>query len=111
MKTPKSLKKLMELLKPLKNNIQMMALFGSYARGDYHKDSDIDVLVVSKSRDYKLREKIVEAVDRSMEEVDYNELISPIIMDVKHFGEIKKLNTDLYHFLNKEGKILWQAKT
>jgi predicted nucleotidyltransferase len=110
MKIPKSLKNFLDAIRLLKDKIYMVALFGSYARGDYDKDSDIDILVVSKSHDYKLRERIVELIEKSMEAVGYKEMLSPIIMDVQHFNKIKKSNTDLYYFLNKEGKILWQAK-
>ena len=88
----------------------MVVLFGSYARGDYDKDSDIDILVVAKSHTYKIRDKIIELVDRSMEAVDYKEMLSPIIMDTRHFDKIKKNNTDLFYFLQKEGEILWQEK-
>ena len=88
----------------------MVALFGSYAGGDYSKDSDIDVLVVSKSHDYALRKKIVELTDRAMEAVGYKEMLSPILMDLRHFNKIKNVNTDLYYFLNRDGAVLWQTK-
>lgn len=110
-KYPKSLREFVDLLQPYHKNLSLISLFGSYARGDWDKDSDIDVLVVSQSNDYKFRDKIYELVDKAMRAVDYDELLSPIIMDLQHYKKIKKRNSDLYYFINKEGKVLWQKKT
>jgi predicted nucleotidyltransferase len=110
MKKPTSLNNFLKAIKPLKRRLRMVALFGSYARGDYDRNSDIDILVVANSHDDKIREKIIELVDESMEATDYEEMLSPIIMDVRHFEKIKNNNTDLFYFLHKEGEILWQAK-
>lgn len=108
---PKSLRQFVDLLQPYQKNISLISLFGSYARGDWDKDSDIDVLVVSQSNDYKFRDKIFKLVDQAMASVGYNELLSPIIMDVNHFNKMKRNNSDFYYFLNKEGKVLWQKTT
>lgn len=29
------------------NNLQSMILYGSYARGDYSEDSDIDIMIIA----------------------------------------------------------------
>jgi len=42
----------------LGDNFVEMILFGSYARGDYREDSDVDVLIVVKEKN-KSVEKIV----------------------------------------------------
>ena len=42
-----------ELKQSLKNDLAEVILFGSYARGDYNDDSDVDVAVLTNSaRDY-----------------------------------------------------------
>ena len=73
------------------DNIVRIILFGSVARGDDRKDSDIDILIVS---DYW------EEIDSIITDVvgdivfDQQELISPHIMSVDRFN-----NTKDYSFL------------
>lgn len=68
------------------DKIFRIILFGSVARGDDGKDSDIDILIVS---DYW------EEIDSVITEVvgdivfDYQELISPHIMSVDIFNNAK----------------------
>ncbi len=68
------------------DKIFRIILFGSVARGDDGKDSDIDILIVS---DYW------EEIDSVITEVvgdivfDYQELISPHIMSVDRFNNAK----------------------
>ena len=109
MKKLRSINEFLSKIRPYKRGIYLIELFGSYARGNYKADSDIDLLVVLKNQG--LRDKLLETIDSAMEAADYQELLSPVIMDVRHFKKIKKLNSDFYYFLNKEGKTLWQAKT
>ena len=45
-------KRFAELLKSKKFPLAAVYLFGSYARGNFHKWSDIDIAVVSKSKKY-----------------------------------------------------------
>lgn len=105
----KSVKEFLKRIKPLQEGLYLIELFGSYARGDYNSNSDIDLLVVLKNR--KLREKMLEAADSAMRAVEYRELLSPVIMDTKHYRKIKNFNSDFFYFIKKEGKILWKAKT
>jgi len=106
MTKPKSINEFLRNIRPYQKGIHLIELFGSYARGDYHPGSDIDLLVVVKNN--KMRDKLFEAVDSSMGAVGYNELLSPLIMDLPHYQKIKKLNTDFYYYLSKEGKVLWE---
>jgi uncharacterized protein len=78
-------------------------LFGSYARGDNHLESDIDLLVVlrnfegSKYKDYdKIVNKIVEF------DIKYNIILST------HFTKDKFLTSPLplYSEIRKEGKTI-----
>lgn len=108
MREPGSIQEFLKRIKPYQKGVYLVGLFGSYARGDYKPDSDIDLLVVLK--DQKLRDKLLEAADRAMEAVDYEELLSPVVMNLKHYRKIKALNSDFYYFLEKEGKILWRSK-
>ena len=73
------------------DNIVRIILFGSVARGDDGKDSDIDILIVS---DYweEIDSIITDVVGDIV--LDQQELISPHIMSVERFN-----NTKDYSFL------------
>ena len=63
-----------------RNDVEFAGIFGSYARGDYDAESDIDVLVVLK--DYK---QYGREIDRTGElicsmSLDYGVTVSPIFM-------------------------------
>ena len=76
-------------------------LYGSYARGDYHEESDIDILIVSPNAD-DLRYKINRiAVDIILEK---DEVISPHLMTEEHFNKTRN-NSFLTNVLN-EGVVL-----
>ncbi|MCB1179621.1 MAG: nucleotidyltransferase domain-containing protein [Leptospiraceae bacterium] len=46
-------------------------LFGSKARGDYHKESDIDILITLKDYDWKLGDEIRRIGYELDEDIDY----------------------------------------
>ena len=50
------------VIKRFGDEIEKIILFGSVARGDYNKDSDIDVLVVVKEDPFKMQRMISEIV-------------------------------------------------
>ena len=83
------------------DKIVRIILFGSVARGDDGKDSDIDILIVS---DYweEIDSIITDVVGDIV--LDQQELISPHIMSVERFN-----NTKDYSFLTnvlQEGVVL-----
>ncbi len=83
------------------DKIVRIILFGSVARGDDGKDSDIDILIVS---DYweEIDSIITDVVGDIV--LDQQELISPHIMSVERFN-----NTKDYSFLTnvlEEGVVL-----
>ena len=83
------------------DKIVRIILFGSVARGDDGKDSDIDILIVS---DY--RNEIWENIEDVIGEIvlEKQELISVHIMDTERFNVSKD-----YSFLSNvlaEGKVL-----
>ena len=78
-----------------------IVLFGSYAKGSYHIDSDIDIAVILKDYDnlmniqlelMKLRRKIDSRIEpHPIKESDFNEG-SPLINEIKKYGEIININ-------------------
>lgn len=83
------------------NKIKEIKIFGSTARGKDSFDSDIDVFILVDEKDDKLLEKIIEISSDIC--IKYGVLISSKIFSVKHWNELKKLNTLLYKNIEKEG--------
>ena len=62
----------------LKDKLDRVILFGSYARGDYDEESDVDILILVKEMPtLKEKEKIIKIASRYS--LKYDILISPII--------------------------------
>ena len=82
-------------------DITLIMLFGSVARGEDTEESDIDILIVSPNAD-DLRYKINRiAVDIILEK---DEVISPHLMTEEHFNKTRN-NPFLTNVLN-EGVVL-----
>lgn len=80
-----------------------IVLYGSYARGDYEKDSDIDVAAIVKGERMRLQEKLKKVWDISSDlEIEYETIVSPTVIP---FEEYEKYKNDLPYYRNiqKEG--------
>ncbi len=97
---------LQRLLEGLKKHFKLVSLvvFGSVARGDARRDSDLDILVVADDlpEDRFLRfklfeeaEKEVEPVLRRLREEGYFIFLSPIIKSRKEASKISPLYLDM----------------
>lgn len=95
----------------IESKIVSVFLYGSYARGDYNKHSDIDILIVVKNLDKLAENKILDACEDALSLIDYNELLVPYIISTKHYEKMKKLKTDFFRNLKRESKSLWKKKT
>ena len=60
-----------ELIARFPEKIVTVLVYGSKARGDYHDESDIDVLVISKESDWKFTDRVREIGYALDEEIDY----------------------------------------
>ena len=62
-------------------------LYGSYARGDYREDSDIDIMVLVDMDDEEIRRKGETLSHLTYEYNDTNDiLIMPIVVNINHFN-------------------------
>ena len=57
-----ALRKFLEAIRPVRNEIAALYLFGSRARGDWRPDSDFDVLVIVPERKQALKDRQYDAV-------------------------------------------------
>ena len=71
-----------EIKNILKNNLVSIILFGSYARGDFTVNSDIDILVIIEDTEVDYRERINDFLDK-IDGLTLPFLVSPIILTKK----------------------------
>jgi len=91
-----------------KNNpVKMLKLFGSKARGDDKRGSDIDLFVLSedekKARDflYDISEKILEK---------YNAVMSFIVYSSERYYEHRMRGSLFIRQIEREGSLIWKRK-
>lgn len=88
-------KVLNEFVKRIKKDygdkIEKIILFGSYARGEAKEGSDIDVLIITKDEDFRVRKKIVGiAFDLLLETMEY---ISPKVISRGDYEKLINIKT------------------
>ena len=91
-----------EFAKTIKSDdIKLIMLFGSVARGEDTEESDIDILIVSPNADdlrYKINRIVVDII------LEKDEVISPHLMTEEHFNKTRN-NPFLTNVLN-EGVVI-----
>ena len=56
-------------------------LYGSYARGDYDENSDVDIAAIVKGNREELQENLKHIWERSQElELEYETILSPVVI-------------------------------
>ena len=82
-----------------------IVLYGSYARGDNSKNSDIDILILIDKE--KISPKDAERVSYPLYDIEFEtgRIISPLILTKKSW-ETKHRITPFYQNVRKEGVIL-----
>lgn len=83
------------------DNIKQVLLFGSKARGDFHKESDIDIFVLVGKSDSAIRKKIASLTTKTL--LQFEILLSPKIVEESHFVYLKQLETAFAKNIEKDG--------
>lgn len=78
-------------------------LYGSYARGDYEKDSDIDIVAIVKGERRVLQDKLRLIWELSADVgLEYDTVVSPTVIPYDEFEAYKEI-LPYYRNIVKEG--------
>lgn len=95
-----------QIQKILGSRLKKVILYGSYARGDYNKQSDVDIMILA---DLSFKE-IEEYRDRISDiaydiELDTGVILSPVIKNIEKYNS--RINfVPFYKNVQKEGVVL-----
>ena len=93
-----------ELKEKLGNEILSIRLFGSKVRGDFNKDSDIDIFILVKEKTPYIREKASDLVADYI--FDYDIPLSIALYDLFEYKKNKELGSFFFESVEKEGILL-----
>jgi len=78
----------MEINNIFGDKLRKVILYGSYARGDFDDESDIDIMILVDMPDEEIEKKSDKVIDLKCEIDDkYNVFLSPMIINANHFNE------------------------
>ncbi|MDK2796406.1 MAG: uncharacterized protein PWQ58_1605 [Archaeoglobaceae archaeon] len=85
------------------DSVVRIILFGSYARGDYSAESDIDLLVIMK--DDSIRDEEIKRIVYSFIPIA-GRLISVKIVGAKEYSKMKEINYSFIQSVEREGIVI-----
>ena len=98
-----------EVQKIYGKNLSRIILYGSYARGDFRKDSDIDIMILVGLSDIELKKYSQELSYMTYDfNLDHDLDIKPIVKNEEHFMKWTK-NYPFYANVQNEGVVLYGA--
>jgi|Deesub1362B_J571_1020462.scaffolds.fasta_scaffold20215_2 predicted nucleotidyltransferase len=108
--TEKEKAALSEFLTRLRENyaeqVLRVVLFGSKTRGDFDAESDIDVLVVVKSENWRFHDQISSLALEPM--IEHDIVISVLTIGQEFYHKIKRRRTPFYENVKEQGIDLWK---
>ncbi len=99
----------LNLVQALADNLLLLTLYGSYARGEAAAGSDVDLLVVlkkSRVEDEALAQKIVYDV---MWQTDFAYYLSLYLIDEAHYRKLERHRASILKNIKQDGQVLWQT--
>lgn len=98
-----------ELRKIYGTHLKSIILYGSYARGDFTPDSDIDIMILVDLSDFEIKE-YSEKLSRVTFDINLDNelLLMPIVKNVDHFQYWVE-NYPFYSNVRNEGVSLYAA--
>ena len=110
---PKNVEKIIEefvnkVNKKLGNRVKKIILYGSYARGDFNKSSDIDIMILTNLSDDEICEyrSIISDIAYDIEyDNDFNITLSPLLKNIDKYNYWLEA-MPFYNNVQKEGVVL-----
>ena len=100
---------LTEVRKIYGSHLKSVILYGSYARGDYTKDSDIDIMILVDLPDEKLDSYLDSLSELGFQyNVEHDIWIMPIVKNIEHF-QYWDSAYPFYRNVHKEGVTLYET--
>ncbi|MCP1102247.1 putative nucleotidyltransferase [Aequitasia blattaphilus] len=97
------------LVEIYESHLKSVILYGSYARGDYSKDSDIDIMLLLDLTDMELKEYRHQLSELTYDFLmDYDVDIKPIAKNIDHFEKWISAYP-FYYNVREEGVSLFDA--
>ncbi|MER3524597.1 MAG: hypothetical protein C4326_11185 [Ignavibacteria bacterium] len=89
------------LRKVLGKQVVSVLLFGSKARGDFHKDSDTDIFILLRSKKNNADDKIAQVTAEILD--DYDIVLSPVSYDRREREMNLAMHSFFFEAVMKEG--------
>lgn len=85
-------------------NVVTIVLYGSYARGDFDEESDIDIVAIVKGKRAELQQKLKQIWDLSADlGLENDVVVSPMVIPYDEFMKYKE-SLPYYRNIEKEGR-------
>ena len=94
------------------SHVRQIILYGSYARGDFRPDSDVDIMILVDMADLELK-AYAQQLSYMTYDFQYGSMtldIKPIAKSEAHFNKWV-VNYPFYSNVHKEGVILYKGNT
>ena len=95
-----------EVKKILGDRLKKVILYGSYARGDYNKKSDVDIMILTDLSFEEIEEHRDKISDAAFEiELKTGIILSPVVKNIEKYNTRRKF-VPFYKNVEKEGVVL-----
>lgn len=81
-----------------------LVIFGSKARGEATSESDVDLLVVIRSENWRLGDEI-RGVGYALE-LEHGVVLSIQVISLAHYERLRASGTQFFHVLEREGVVV-----
>jgi len=83
---------------------ERVILFGSFARGDFHENSDIDLVVVLDTQ-----ERYLDRIGRALEVIDVGDFdVWPIVYTPLEIAQMRARGLAFWAEIERDGKVLYE---
>jgi len=84
---------------------ERIVLFGSYARGDFSKNSDVDILILIKNLENE--RKVTGSLYKALLNENFSVPIDFLAIDYDKYNQLKNKIGYIYKTIELEGKVLY----